>query len=89
VRRTATLARYLEVGDVDAALADLRSTRRGPSGPHWLFHFGVDSLDRAIDAVRAGGGYVVGPIALPNGERVAVCDDSQGAAFAMRAYSKF
>jgi predicted enzyme related to lactoylglutathione lyase len=62
--------------------------RRGVH-PHWLFHFRVDSLDRAMDAVRAGGGYAVGPVMLPGGEQVVVCDDSQGAAFAMRAYSKF
>jgi predicted enzyme related to lactoylglutathione lyase len=66
------------------------SGRRGVHA-HWLFHFpvAVDSLDRAVDAVRAGGGYVIAPVTLPGGERVVVCDDSQGAAFAMRSYSKF
>jgi predicted enzyme related to lactoylglutathione lyase len=50
---------------------------------HWLFHFRVGSLDAAIDAARAGGGIVMGPFVMPSGERIAVCDDPQGAAFAL------
>jgi uncharacterized protein len=55
--------------------------------PHWLFHFQVPKLDEAVAAVRAAGGLVIGPFALPSGERMAVCDDLQGAAFAIRAKS--
>jgi uncharacterized protein len=51
--------------------------------PHWLFHLRVDALDLALDAVKAGGGVVVGPVTLPTGERLAICDDPQGAAFAL------
>ncbi|MDB4989546.1 MAG: hypothetical protein JWN04_4724 [Myxococcaceae bacterium] len=51
---------------------------------HWLFHLRVDSLSRAVNAVRDAGGTVIGPITLPNGKQVAVCDDPQGAAFAIR-----
>lgn len=51
---------------------------------HWLFHMRVADLDRAAAIVRDGGGVVLGPFPLPNGERVAVCDDPQGAAFALR-----
>lgn len=50
---------------------------------HWLFFFAVGSLDVAIDRVRQLGGVVIGPITLPNGVRVAVCDDPQGAAFGL------
>lgn len=53
--------------------------------PHWLFHFRVAALDEAIDAVRSAGGRVLEPINLPNEERLAICDDPQGAAFAIRA----
>jgi predicted enzyme related to lactoylglutathione lyase len=53
--------------------------------PHWLFHFRVDALDRAVAAVRAAGGLVLGPFVLPDGDRLAVCDDAQGAAFALRS----
>ncbi len=48
---------------------------------HWLFFFAVPSLDVAVDRVRRLGGTVIEPIELPNGARVAVCDDAQGAAF--------
>ena len=52
---------------------------------HWLFFFGVPSLDVAVDRVRRNGGVVIGPMTLPNGVRVAVCDDAQGAAFGVIA----
>ncbi len=54
--------------------------------PHWLFHFRVPDLDRAVAAVRANGGLVAAQVAVPSamgGGRVAVCDDSLGAAFAI------
>jgi predicted enzyme related to lactoylglutathione lyase len=52
--------------------------------PHWLFHFRVASFALAVEAVRAGGGSIVSTVLLPGGGRVAVCDDPQGAAFALR-----
>lgn len=52
--------------------------------PHWLFHMRVADLDRALAMVRAANGVVLGPFPLANGECVAVCDDPQGAAFALR-----
>ena len=51
--------------------------------PHWLFFFSVDALEPAMDATRAAGGLVLGPIVLPSGERVCACDDPQGAAFGL------
>jgi len=47
--------------------------------PHWFFHFGVPSLDAAVDAIRARGSRVTGVFA-----EVAVCEDPLGAAFAAR-----
>jgi len=52
--------------------------------PHWLFHFRVAALGPALAVVRAAGGLVLDPVTLPNGTRVAVCDDPQGAAFALQ-----
>jgi predicted enzyme related to lactoylglutathione lyase len=52
--------------------------------PHWLFFFEVGSLDEALASARSEGGLVLEPMALPNGARVCVCDDPQGAAFALR-----
>ena len=52
--------------------------------PHWLFHFRVAALAPALATVRAAGGLVLDPVTLPSGGRVAVCDDPQGAAFALQ-----
>ncbi len=51
--------------------------------PHWLFHFRVAALEPALVAVRCGGGLVVDRVTLEGGERIAVCEDPQGAAFAL------
>lgn len=50
---------------------------------HWLFFFAVPSLDTAVERARALGGAVIGPLELPSGARIAVCDDPQGAAFGL------
>ncbi|GMT99398.1 VOC family protein [Corallococcus caeni] len=53
--------------------------------PHWLFYFAVDDLDRALTAVEAGGGLVAnGTHVMPDGSRVAACEDPQRAAFGLR-----
>jgi len=44
----------------------------------------VAALDAAMAAVQAAGGSVLAPISLPDGARIAVCDDPQGAAFVLR-----
>jgi uncharacterized protein len=51
--------------------------------PHWLLHFGVARLEPALAAADALGGTRVALVSLPDGGRVAVCDDPQGAAFAL------
>jgi predicted enzyme related to lactoylglutathione lyase len=53
--------------------------------PHWLFQFRVLDLDAALERVRAAGGIAATIVTLPDGDRVAVCDDPQGAAFALHA----
>src|SRR5258706_778156 len=57
--------------------------------PHWLFFFEVDALDPPMAATRATGGLVLDPVVAPSGERVCVCDDPQGAAFALRERRPF
>lgn len=52
--------------------------------PHWLFFFEVDSLDLAMADTRAAGGLVAEAGVLPSGARFCVCDDPEGAAFALR-----
>ena len=61
-----------------SSMADI--AQRPGVHPHWLFHFRVASLDTALEEVRALGGTVVEPVTLANGDRIAVCDDAQGAA---------
>jgi uncharacterized protein len=66
---------------VVGAMSDIAS--RPHVHPHWLFHFRVADLDLAVERARGRGGVVLGPLALPSAERVAICDDPQGAAFAL------
>ena len=57
-----------------ARLAALRSGRR---------------LNRAVDAVKSGGGQVLnGPMEVPGGDWIAQCMDPQGAMFAVHARKK-
>jgi predicted enzyme related to lactoylglutathione lyase len=68
-------------GPAVGAIGDIAS--RPGVHPQWLFFFEVDRLERAISATRAAGGLVLEPFVLPNGQRSCVCDDPQGAAFAL------
>jgi predicted enzyme related to lactoylglutathione lyase len=63
------------------SIADLAG--RPEVHPHWLFYFGVHALDDALAHVRGGGGLVAESLVLPNGVRLATCDDPQGAAFGL------
>ena len=69
-------------GPAFGAIGDIAS--RPGVHPHWLYFFEVDRLEPAISAARAAGGLVLEPFVLPDGQRSCVCDDPQGAAFALR-----
>ena len=64
------------------AIADV--TGRPGVHPHWLFFFAVPALEPAMALTREAGGLVLPPTVLPDGTRVCVCDDPQGATFALR-----
>jgi len=50
----------------------------------WSYYIGVDDIDRAIDAISAGGGQVLhGPMEIPGGEFALNGMDPQGAAFGL------
>jgi predicted enzyme related to lactoylglutathione lyase len=50
----------------------------------WTFYIGVGDIDRAADAVRAGGGTILqGPIEIPGGEYSLTAVDPQGAVFGL------
>ena len=50
----------------------------------WSYYIGVDDIDRADEAVKAGGGPIMhGPIEIPGGEFALNGMDPQGAPFAL------
>jgi predicted enzyme related to lactoylglutathione lyase len=51
--------------------------------PQWLFFFRVAELERAMFRVRETNGSVIGPIVLPDGRCLAICEDPQGAQFGL------
>lgn len=53
--------------------------------PQWLFFFRAKDLDSALQRVRVEGGTTLPPTMLPDGRRVAVCEDPQGAQFGLIA----
>jgi hypothetical protein len=61
-------------------------TARAPEvHTHWLFYLTVPDLDASLAAVRAlGGRPYSGPHRAPSGDRVAACEDGQGAVFGLR-----
>ncbi|MBD3729151.1 MAG: VOC family protein [Sphingomonadales bacterium] len=64
-------------GGLGTALAD------GP-GPRWALYIGVDDIDRAMGAVEAGGGTLLGsPNPVPGGDFAVHAQDPQGARFGL------
>jgi predicted enzyme related to lactoylglutathione lyase len=50
----------------------------------WSFYIGVDDIDRAVEAVKAGGGTLfMEPMEIPGGEYSANGMDPQGAPFGL------
>ncbi|HEX4575630.1 MAG TPA: VOC family protein, partial [Gemmatimonadales bacterium] len=57
-----------------------------PAPPHWLSYVRVASADQAAKTVSALGGKVVrGPMDVPGGDRIAMCVDPHGVAFAVHS----
>nr|WP_275939291.1 VOC family protein [Polyangium spumosum] len=71
-------------GEGGPSVGGMVSSARMPQvHTHWLFYFRVDDLDAALTRVRARGGNVLEPRRLPSGDRLAPCEDPQGAAFGL------
>lgn len=51
--------------------------------PHWLFFLNVASVDTAVELTRRAGGTATDPIETPAGDRIAICEDPQRAAFGL------
>lgn len=72
--------RFLTLGSVQiGAMAQMKGR---PA--HWNIYINVTDVDASLEAVRAGGGVVeVGPHTVPNGDRILLGLDPQGAPFAL------
>jgi uncharacterized protein len=68
-------------GHTNGSIGDI--TGKPQTHPQWLFFFRATDLERAVAHVRIQRGTVIGPTSLPDGRRVAVCEDPQGAQFAL------
>jgi predicted enzyme related to lactoylglutathione lyase len=74
--------RFLQLGEVTIG-AMMRQAEITPV-PGWTFYIGVDDIDRAFAAVKAGGGTVRGePQQIPGGEYSVHAFDPQGAYFGL------
>ncbi|MEA3081720.1 MAG: uncharacterized protein QOD54_1388 [Sphingomonadales bacterium] len=74
--------RFIQVNGVNAGAI----MRKPPQLPVsiWTFYIGVDDIDRASEAVRAGGGQILhGPMEIPGGEYSLNGMDPQGASFGL------
>lgn len=57
--------------------------------PHWLHYVTVDDMGGTLEKVKTSGGKVVnGPMDVPGDDVIAVCQDPQGAYFAVYAHGK-
>jgi uncharacterized protein len=74
----------------DRSVGGMASTARAPHiHTHWLFYLTVADLDVSLARVRSLGGTVVnGPMEVRGGDRIAQCEDPQGAAFALRQHAR-
>lgn len=74
----------------DRSVGGMASTARAPHiHTHWLFYLAVADLDGSLAKVRSLGGTIVnGPMQVRGGDRVAQCEDPQGAAFALCQYAR-
>ena len=65
------------------AFGGMFSNHQPAPGPYWLYYFGVDGVDSAVERVKAHGGQILmGPAEVPGGAFVVNAQDPQGGFFA-------
>jgi predicted enzyme related to lactoylglutathione lyase len=77
---------YLEYGKNGKMYGGIfnRRPEHGNMTPYWTFYANVKDLNKAVDAVKKGGGTIImGPMEVPGGSTVAMGKDPQGAMFAL------
>lgn len=73
----------------DLMLGAMMNRANKLQAPAWLYYVNVDDADLTAARIKDAGGQVVhGPVAVPTGERVAVCVDVQGGPFGIVARRK-
>ncbi len=74
----------------ERSVGGMASTARAPSiHTHWLFYLAVADLDASLASVRSLGGTVAsGPMHVRGGDRIAYCEDAQGAAFGLHQHGQ-
>ncbi len=74
---------YQLIADGEQTLGGIFTKPAIAPRPFWLFYFGVDDIDAAVERVRASGGKILeGPGAVPGGW-ITRCEDPQGVMFAL------
>lgn len=78
------LGDYLFIGKDGGMIGAIMPRMKEVPSSLWTYYIGVDDIDRAVGAAKAGGGTIVQePILIPGGEFSAVGVDPQGAAFGL------
>lgn len=74
---------YQTFGPPESAIGGMFSNHAPAPGPYWLYYFGVEGVDSAVERVKSNGGEILmGPVEVPGGAWVVNALDPQGAAFA-------
>lgn len=78
------LGTYHFLSHADRMIGAVMPLMPGMSGAAWSYYFGVEDIDRGVDAVRRGGGTIVmEPTQIPGGEYSLNATDPQGALFGL------
>ena len=78
------MGKYRFIHHDGVGIGAVGQAQKDGDGPRWSTFFGVDDIDRAVAAVKAGGGTVSGePQQVPGGEYSTYCRDPHGAAFGL------
>jgi predicted enzyme related to lactoylglutathione lyase len=75
---------YLFIQHEAGGIGAIGKAQPGGEGSRWQYFIGVDDIDRALKAVEAGGGKLLGePQQIPGGEFTVYAHDPQGASFGL------
>ncbi|MFI5310389.1 MAG: VOC family protein [Gemmatimonadales bacterium] len=77
---------YQMYGREGVMLGGMYNDTNVPKAANWLSYVLIPSVDAAVSKVTGSGGKILhGPADVPGGDRIAMCVDPQGAAFALHS----